>query len=255
MKPFAFRFSLLAFAVLLLAACNRDGFTIKGTLEGGAGQTLWLEELSPEGPLFIDSIAVDGNGNFKYHYDPPYRSLYNLHTTADNYIVTLPDKGETLEVSGEWENLSATYTIKGSPESNLLWQLQQYTNDGSKILRTLVGTVGHNQMLLDNGEIDQATFDARKAETDSLYKEAAMEQYEYICRFIEENKGSLATLIALYKPFNSRLLIDPRSPVSIDYYDTVLSGLERTLPDNPHTLHFKNSTEHLRSALARQEGQ
>lgn len=246
---------ILSCLLLTLTGCKRDGFTIQGTLEGGAGQTLWLEELSPEGPLFIDSIPVDDNGHFKYHYNPPYRSLYNLHTTADNYIVTLPDNGETLEVSGEWENLSATYTIKGSPESNLLWQLQQYTNDGSKILRTLVGTVSHNQALLEAGEIDQATMDARKAETDSLYHEAAMEQYEYVCRFIEEHKGSLATLIALYKPFNSRLLIDPRSPVSIDYYDTVLNGLERTLPDNPHTLHFKNSTEHLRSSLARQQEQ
>ncbi|MGX8713254.1 MAG: DUF4369 domain-containing protein [bacterium] len=240
--------------LLLLAAsgCTRDGFTIKGTLEGGAGQTLWLEELSPEGPIFIDSIPLDSDGSFKYNYNPPYRSLFNLHTSLDNYIIILPDKGEILEVTGEWENLSASYTIKGSPESNLLWQLQQYTNDGSKILRTLVGAVNHYQSLLEAGEIDQAAMDARKAETDSLYQEAAMEQYEYVCRFIEENKGSLSTLIALYKPFNNRLLIDPRSPVSIDYYDTVLNGLERTLPDNPHTLHFKNSTEHLRSALVRQ---
>ena len=32
-----------------------------------------------------------------------------------------------------------------------------------------------------------------------------------------------------------------------------LQGLQQALPDNPHTLHFKNTTEHLRSALARQE--
>jgi hypothetical protein len=33
----------------------------------------------------------------------------------------------------------------------------------------------------------------------------------------------------------------------------VLEGLQEKLPDNPHTLKFKNTTEHLRSALARQE--
>lgn len=79
------------------------------------------------------------------------------------------------------------------------------------------------------------------------------EQQEYVCRFIEENKGSLSTLIALYKPFNNRLLIDTRNPQSIEWYDMVLEGLQERYPDNPHTLHFKNTTEHLRSALAREQ--
>jgi hypothetical protein len=56
----------------------------------------------------------------------------------------------------------------------------------------------------------------------------------------------------LYKPFNNRMLIDTRNPQCINWYDMVLEGLEQRYPDNPHTLHFKNTTEHLRSALARQ---
>ncbi|MDY6372519.1 MAG: DUF4369 domain-containing protein [Bacteroidales bacterium] len=250
------RFSVI---ILLLAAltasCNRDGFTISGTLDGGAGHTLWLEEIAPEGPIFIDSIPVDRNGHFKYSYTPPYRSLYNLHTTEDNYIVTLPDRGEHLEVSGRWDNLSLTYKINGSPESQLLWQLQQYTNDGSSLLRGLVDTLGRYEAMLLADQIDEAVLDSVKTITDSLYHVAFLEQQEYIDRFIDENRGSLATLIALYKPFNNRLIIDTRSPVSIDYYDMVLEGLQETLPDNPHTLRFKNTTEHLRSALARQSEQ
>ncbi len=249
--------SLLFIGIFLLAAtgCKKDSFTIKGTIEGGAGQTLWLEELAPEGPMFIDSIAIGSDGSFKYSYKPPYRSLYNLHTTENNYIVTLPAIGETLEVNGSLDNLALTYNIKGAPESVLLWQLQQYTNDGAKILRSLVDSVNHCQALVEIGEMSETEAAARKEVTDSLYHVAFVEQQEYVCRFIEENKGSLATLIALYKPFNNRALIDPRDPSSIDWYDMVLEGLTEQLPDNPHTLHFKNTTEHLRSALARQEEQ
>ncbi len=244
---------LMGLMVLMFIGCKHDGFTIEGTLEGGANKTLWLEEIAPEGPMFIDSIHMDADGHFKYRYNPPYRSLYNLHSSEGNYIVTLPDKGEVIEVTGKYENLSLTYKVTGSPESILLWQLQQYTNDGSKILYTLVDSVNSYNAQLSAGTINQKTFDALKAATDSVYHAAFVEQQEYVCRFVEENAGSLSTLIALYKPFNNRALIDPRDPSSIDYYDMVLNGLEEKLPDNPHTIHFKNTTEHLRSALARQQ--
>lgn len=250
MKKYTFGFYLLALA-FLLAGCQHDSFTISGTLDGGAGHTLWLEEIAPDGPMFIDSIPVDSKGHFKYTYKMPYRSLYNLHTTPDNYIVTLPDYGEHLKVSGRYDNLSVSYDITGSPESSLLWQLQQYTNDGAIVLRALIDTTQYYQQLLAEGKVDIEVVYDKKDMTDSIYRLTAEEQQDYICRFIEENQGSLSTLIALYKPFNNRLLIDTRDPNSIDWYDMVLEGLQERYPDNPHTLHFKNTTEHLRSALSR----
>lgn len=243
---------LIGLIGISLASCKHDTFTISGTLDGGAGHTLWLEEIAPDGPMFIDSIPVDSKGRFKYTYKMPYRSLYNLHTTADNYIVTLPDYGEHLKVSGRYDNLSVSYDITGSPESSLLWQLQQYTNDGATVLRALIDTTKYYQQLLAEGKVDIEVVYDKKDMTDSIYRLTAEEQQDYICRFIEENQGSLSTLIALYKPFNNRLLIDTRDPNSIDWYDMVLEGLQERYPDNPHTLHFKNTTEHLRSALSRQ---
>lgn len=242
---------LIGLIAISLASCKHDTFTISGTLDGGAGHTLWLEEIAPDGPMFIDSIPVDSKGHFKYTYKMPYRSLYNLHTTADNYIVTLPDYGEHLKVSGRYDNLSVSYDITGSPESSLLWQLQQYTNDGATVLRALIDTTQYYQQLLAEGKVDIEVVYDKKDMTDSIYRLTAEEQQDYICRFIEENQGSLSTLIALYKPFNNRLLIDTRDPNSIDWYDMVLEGLQERYPDNPHTLHFKNTTEHLRSALSR----
>ena len=249
MKRLYFVFPIV---LLLLAGCKHDTFTISGTLDGGAGKTLWLEEIAPDGPLFIDSIPVDSKGHFKYTYKMPYRSLYNLHTTDDNYIVTLPDYGEKLKIGGSWDNLSMSYTVEGSPESGLLWLLQQYTNDGALVLKALVDTTNlYAQRYFDKQITEQQVLD-KKDETDSIYHATFQEQQDYICRFLEENKGSLSTLIALYKPFNNRLLIDTRDPNSIDWYDLVLEGLQERYPDNPHTLHFKNTTEHLRSKLSRQ---
>lgn len=228
-------------------------FALEGTIQGGAGQRLWLEEMNPDGPVFVDSIPIDAAGHFRYCHDMPYRSLYNLHCSDNDFVVLLPDLGEIIKVQGQWGQLSLSYNVSGSPESILLWQMQEFYNDGSWALKAIVDTSNRYDSLLAVNKITQKQREAKREETDSIYRTLFIEQQEYVCRFIEENKGSLATLIALYKPFNTRPLIDPRDPASIDYYDIVLQGLQQALPDNPHTLHFKNTTEHLRSALARQE--
>lgn len=244
---------LLLFALtLLMAGCHKKSFTISGTLDGGGSRMIWLEELTPKGHLFIDSIPLDSRGRFSYTYKMPYRSLYNLHTTTDNFVVTLPNYGEHLRISGSYDNLSVSYTVSGSPESTLLWQLQQYTNDGAAVLNALVDTTERYAQLLFEGRVSEQEVLKMKEQTDSIYRIAFEEQQDYVCRFVEENSGSLATLIALYKPFNNRLLIDTRDPNSLGYYELVLKGLQKRYPNNPHTLHFKNTTEHLRSALARQ---
>ena len=223
---------------MALTGCRHDSFTIEGTLEGGANQTVWLEELAPDGPIFIDSIPLDGQGHFSYTYRMPYRSFYNLHTSPDNYIVSLPDYGETVKVYGRWDNLSLSYTVDGSPESVLLWQLQQYTNEGAQLLADLVDTTNHYQQLLQNGSISQAIVDTKKHITDSLYRDERDRQREYVCSFIDLNRGSLSTLIALYKTFNNRALINPQDSIGEQYYRTVLDGLQERYPDNPHTRHF-----------------
>ncbi|MBR6844314.1 MAG: DUF4369 domain-containing protein [Bacteroidales bacterium] len=244
--------TIVAAALLFVSCNNTNTFTISGALDGGAGHTLWLEEMTPDGTIFIDSIPMDSKGRFKFKHKMAYHTLYNLHTTDNNYVVLLPDIGEKLTIGGNWENLSVSYNVSGSPESVLLWQLQQYTNDGGMVLNDLVDTTMYYQRMLAEGKVDEATVDAKKEMTDSIYRETFTEQQDYVCRFIEENSGSLSTLIALYKPFNNRLLIDTRDPLSIEWYDLVLEGLQETLPDNPHTINFKNTTEHLRSSLARQ---
>ena len=241
---------LVGLICLSLAGCKHDTFTVEGTIEGGAGHTLWLEEIAPEGTLFIDSIPVDSKGRFMYKYKMPYQSLYNLHTTEGNYAVLLPNYGERIHVEGNYDNLSMTYSVSGSPESILLWQLQQFSNDGNLALTQLIDTTAYYQALLAEGAVDEATVAAKKEMTDSIYRQLFSEQQDYMCRFIEENQGSLSTLIALYKPFNNRPLIDTRAPENIDWYDLVLEGLQQSLPDNPHTLHFKNSVEHQRHNAA-----
>ena len=218
---------LSSYLLLLLASCgNKDDIVIEGTLENGAGKTVYIEEMTPESRLFLDSITLDSKGHFKFRYAMPYKTFYNVHVSDADYIVLLPDMGEHITISGVYDSLSRSYHLQGGHDSQLLWQLQDYTNDGVRQLRSLVALGVQNEY------------------TDSVYLSLYSQQQKYVVHFIEDNYGSLATLIALYKPFNNHPLIDPENSFKI--YELVLEGLEADLPENPHTLSFKNEVERLR---------
>ncbi len=236
-------------SLMLLASCgNKGNITIEGTLDNGAGKTIFIEEMSPDARIFLDSIKLDKKGHFKFTYDMPYKTFYNVHVTDDDYVVLLPDEGSEITMTGNYDSLSLTYRIEGNKDSQLLWQLQDYTNNGTRALRELVATDHHNAELLNQGEISQKEFDIAHNYTDSVYLSIFSEQQQYVVHFIEDNLGSLSTLIALYKPFNGRQLIDPEN--SFEFYEGVLEGLEAYLPENPHTLSFKNQVERTRFQYA-----
>lgn len=243
------RITIIAAALFLLAACgNRNDITIEGTLTNGAGKTIYIEEMTPEARLFIDSITLDSKGHFKFRYAMPYKTFYNVHITDDDYIVLLPDFGEKIVMQGCYDSLSNTYRLQGAGDSQLLWQLQDYANQGSAVLRDIVATDRQNQQLLADGKITQSEYDAARQITDSVYLDAFADQQHYVVNFIQDHLGSLTTLIALYKPFNNRPLINPAD--SFEFYEAVLEGLEESMPDNPHTISFKNQVERTRFQYA-----
>ncbi len=227
--------------LLLFVACgDKDVFVLEGTLENGANKTIYLDEMVPQGErLFIDSIRLDSKGHFKFKYKAPYESLYNLHVSEFDYVVLIPCPGEHIDISGDYNHFEKTYTVKGSPESVILWQLQDYSNVGADQLLEIIAM--HDKI---KDSMHGADSLAAKESLDSIYLNSYKQQQEYVVNFIQENQGSLATLIALYKPFNGHPLIDPQ--VNFDYYEFVLEGLEESKPENPHTLNFKNTVEYLR---------
>ena len=79
---------------------------------------------------------------------------------------------------------------------------------------------------------------------DSIYLNAYYEQQDFVIGFIEEHSGSLSTLIALYKTFNTIPLIKPEQ--GFEYYEIVNNGLKNNLPENPHTLNFDNTIKKMR---------
>lgn len=225
----------------LLLSCNNnnESFIIEGYLKGGEGKYVKIEEITPGEVLFIDSVKIDAGGEFEFKYKMPYKSFYNVVVSPNDFIMLLPERNERIKLTGDYANLSRTYQIIGSPESQLLWQLNDYTIMGADRLDSIKNVY---DVLVQNS--DTNFIKKEKQLLDSIYLNAYYEQQDFVINFIEEHNGSLSTLIALYKTFNTIPLISPEQ--GFEYYEMVNEGLKNNMPDNPHTLSFDNTIKKMR---------
>lgn len=239
---------ILALTALLAVACNDSNtFQLSGQLDNGAGKTIYVEEISPNEVIFIDSVKLDNQGHFSFEYAMPYESIYTLHTSPTDYIMFIPKNGEKISVTGDYNRLSWTYEISGSPESTILWQLQDFTNESNMQINSLVDSLQQLDYKLQSNLITQSQYDNQKAVYDSIFYSGYGMMKDYVRHLIQENSTSLASLIAVHRRYNNNQqpLIDPEYNTEI--YEQVLSGLQTSLPDNPHTKHFYNEVAHYRA--------
>lgn len=243
--------TIIALVVVILVGCKggkSDGtmtFCIEGTLTNAADRMLYIEEMTPDnGAQFVDSILCDKNGHFQYQGKMTYQTFFNLHTSAYDYIVLLPNDGENITVSGDANNLGSSYLVDGSPESRLMWQIQSYINDANITIADIAQQDKQNRATLSEAEYEKA-----HSITDSIFIAEHDLLGVMFLNFIEDNSGSLSTLYAVDAPFNrSGRIFYAESDFEV--FETVLEGLEQTIPNNPHTQYFRTRVERARSARA-----
>lgn len=250
--------TILFLAAILFAGCkggNSDGtmtFSIEGTLANAAGKMLYIEEMTPDnGAQFVDSIRCDGDGHFSFEGTMTYQTFFNLHSSAADYIVLLPNDGEKISVSGNADNLGSTYMVDGSPESRLMWQIQSYINDANKTIADIAQQDKHNRETLSEAEYEKA-----HSVTDSIFIAEHNLLGVMFLNFIEDNRGSLSTLYAVDAPFNRSARVF-YSESDFEVFETVLEGLQERIPNNPHTQYYQTRVERARSArtIAQQQQQ
>lgn len=223
-------------------------FSIEGTLTNAADKMLYIEEITPDnGPQFVDSIKCDAKGHFKYEGSMHYQTFFNLHGSLYDYIVLLPTDGDKIEMSGNADDLGRTYIVKGSKESQLMWQIQSYINQSNLAIQELAQMESQNRSTLSEADYKKA-----HEITDSMFLAERQTAYRMMLNFIDDNPGSLSTLYALDAPFNHKMRVFyPEN--DFDIFEQVLQGLNEKCPDNPHTQYYRTRVERARAAASTQE--
>ncbi len=213
---------------LILYGCEQEveqhkGFTVSGKLENSAGKLITLNKMTKNSLSLIDSIFINNKGEFVLKGESKGPEFYVLRTAAIDYITLIIGSTDKIKITGFYDKLLDTYTIEGSEDSKLIKEVDMVFRKNKSIIDSL-------------GRIYQKAFDTDKkdsvkAEIDKVFIKVMKEQKAYSIDFVEKNKTSLASLVALSQGFarNSTIF---NLDEDMKYFKMVDNGLMKTLPNS-----------------------
>ena len=207
---------------------KKYSFALSGAISNPTEQYLILSEVGKSGFSQNDTISLDKEGVFSKNIEMQEPTLYSL-ALGNEYIIICPTIGEQISIKASGSNFSGTYNIEGSPESELLKELNKENYNVRLSLKS---------MSEELSKADTAKLDSIRTSIIEKYTSTKQYQEKITSDFINKNLGSLTTLIALYRTFDGFALFDYNQ--SLEMHKKVLQGLKQTLPNNQHTLTLEN---------------
>jgi len=218
---------IIPFFLLLALACTRkeapgaktdpsgEPTTILGSLIEGAGAYILLEEMGAREYIPVDTVECDASGSFSLEFFPDQVAFYVLRYGQSGYTTLLIEPGETLQFSGKFTDPGA-YSVSGSPGSELLRELA-YEHK-----RTLNGLEEIGR--LNREHLSSPDYATLKQQLDRQFDSITSSFQNYSLRFIHDNPGSPAILIALYNLYGQGLpVFSPQTDLSVyQFVDSVL---------------------------------
>ncbi|HET6225141.1 MAG TPA: TlpA disulfide reductase family protein [Bacteroidia bacterium] len=189
---------MLALPIILFAGCSNtnsaNGFELTGKLNNTHGETIYLQQLSPTGVKDLDTATVDEKGEFKMSAKLSETGFYRVKVTDRNFATFVFSPNEKAQITGDISNLGATYTVEGSPDSKLFWEINKtsMSNYGKRdsLQKVFQGFVNSAQM-------DSTRMDSLSNSLEKQYNALIDQHNQYLKKFIEAHTTSFASLAAI----------------------------------------------------------
>lgn len=224
---------IVMLALAAMWACNADSrqnnaefFILRGQLDNVSTTSLHLLELTTNELISVDSIKTDHSGVFSYRGQLQESSFFVLRIDPSNDITLLIKPGEEIHISGDASTPGINYSISGSEGSLLLAQLHRGLKCNEIILDSLKEVFV--SMRSEDG------FAAIRKQLRKAYDKAFKDQQRLVIEFINDNPRSLASIIALYKPFGQKQLLTEDE--YFYYFESLGQSLSLVYPTNKHVM-------------------
>ena len=216
-------FILLIF--ILLTGCKDNNIQIKGQIFNPShGSSLLLQKISSNSITTIDSIPLKNDGTFLFNVKIKEPMLCLLKYDKNNYLTLLLDPTDTdIEISAYSNNLQDPEKIICSEENKQMIEYNRKLNETISDISALSKVYEQN---LDNPDL-YFVMDS----LDEVSRRYLRDFNSYTKDYIDNNVGSLSSLIALYQQIVSgENVLDPKEDLS--YYMKVDSSLYKKYPQN-----------------------
>ena len=225
MKLICFYFSIF---ILLFSACSdpntesSSGFELKGKLGNAHGDTLFLEKMATDGLVKVDTAILDENGEFTMNTPITEIGFYRLKTSDRNFATFIFDANQKVTITGDVADLGNSYTVEGSEDSKLFWEINQVSAVSYRKRDSLQKIF---QAFVNITKMDSLRIDSMSNELEKPYTELVNEHNQYLKTFIETHASSFASLAAIQQ-------LQPDE--FMDTYFKLDDGLFAKYPNSPY---------------------
>ncbi len=216
----------ISFAILLLAGCNNSkNVTIKGYYPGDSHEYIYVNRIDIDIPVMIDSAKIS-KGRFSLSFAGRDPEFYQVGFDNSEFVTLLASPGDKINVTFGKGKLQNDYSISGSPDSELLKELDK------KLSKTLAG-LDSLRKEYETASLNQAG-DERLNELEAAYLSLITEQRKYNIGFILGHMHSFASIKALYQRIdeNTYVLYQPRD---VQYMKILCDTLSKYYPNSRQT--------------------
>ncbi len=211
------------FAMILALGCSKNQtFTIEATISGAENDTLIIAEMEDRGINELESLLADPTGKITFTDTAANPRFLFIKTKNENYLSILVLNGQDIKLEVDLADINGTFTVKGSPESELIWSLNKEMQAASLTLDSL-GKIYMAQKEI-GGDAQAEDWFARK------YNDLIAEQKDFIIQFLNEHYDSPASLMALSHQLNGQNILNPQTDFA--YFAKVDSALSSAYPQS-----------------------
>ena len=222
--------ALLAVVLLTVACGKKNNYTISGKIEGGAGKTIYLNQLLTNSQTPVDSVKMDKKGQFKLKGKVSAPTFFLMKLSDSNFATLLVDSAENIMIAGSYKRFSSDYFVMGSDNSSKVKDLTfRFAGVQSKL---------DSLRQLSQKHQNDAGYSSDIERWNNEYAKQVSDYTGYLNDFIKRNPFSMASVFALYQKWGEN------NYVANDFQamKTAASALYAVYPKNDHVKALYNNT-------------
>ena len=217
--------AVIMVAALAFTSCNNKKFHINGNITEAKDSMLYLENISLNGPVKIDSVKLGEDGTFAFEenaMDSITPEFYRLRIANQTINLSI-DSTETINVKAAYPQMSYKYEVEGSENCNKIKELslKQMTLQGNINAIVKSPNIGVDSVeIIVNRMLEAYKQDIK---TNYIFREP-MKAYSYYALFQTVQLGNTNSLI--FNPRNNKEDVKVFAAVATSW-DTYYPGAER----------------------------
>lgn len=183
-------------AVALFSSCTTGGkgFQFKGNLSNASGETVYLEQMSTQGYVLIDSAKVNEQGDFNFESAKiGSMDYYRLKINEANFAVLILDSTQSINFTGDAKNLGKSYSAEGSPDTKHFIEINKVLESVNTSLDSLRAAMNYS---MSQVQMDSLKTDSINAAAEEVFMKIIASKEPQLKALLEKFPSTIANFSA-----------------------------------------------------------